>query len=251
MRETGPNEGRKADEPEELRAVRATLEEAVTPAQTSTILFEALAARDGDAPMTPDDVVALIRGPLRDVLAKRLAPGEVHRLLRKLEDAVAAAGAAGAPEGVEIAIESEPPPPDLVRERDATQAVPTRRAAVPVLIVASGRGFATRLAAALGPGQMVVATASDFEGIARAKAPLPPAIVVVDAASFPPIDPVALTKALQSLPATTVRVVWCADLPYGRQLVAALGSANVPAVALAQQDGIDPLLDLVRSRRSQ
>ncbi|MDH5492926.1 MAG: hypothetical protein OEY14_13310, partial [Myxococcales bacterium] len=63
------------------------------------------------------------------------------------------------------------------------------------------------------------------------------------------IDTDEMVRSLQELHRSTALVVWAANLPYGRSILRALGKAKATAVALSQGDGLDPLLDMIRSRR--
>jgi hypothetical protein len=78
-----------------------------------------------------------------------------------------------------------------------------------------------------------------------------PDVVLVDATDFPPVEPDELATALATGPSTLVRVLWGADLPYGRGVVAAATARGVALIALERAHGVEPLLDLVRSRRQR
>jgi hypothetical protein len=44
------------------------------------------------------------------------------------------------------------------------------------------------------------------------------------------------------------RAVWGSDLPYGRSVLAAAGHGHPALLGLDRAHGVDPLLDLIRSR---
>jgi hypothetical protein len=79
---------------------------------------------------------------------------------------------------------------------------------------------------------------------------LPPAIVLVDASDFPSIEPTDLAAAMGKA-GEAVRAIWGADLPYGQGVLAAAQRLGIPTTPLDRREGIAPLMDLVRSRRSR
>ena len=117
---------------------------------------------------------------------------------------------------------------------------------VPVRILGAGESFATRLRYALGPARVDASRRAQPKALCD-EAEL--AIVVVDASDFVPIEPEQLVRELAGLPPTVTLALWAAELPFGQRFQEALAAAGVPAVVIAQAEGIDPLLDLIRSRR--
>ena len=77
-----------------------------------------------------------------------------------------------------------------------------------------------------------------------------PAVVLIDGTDFPSIEARDVLKMFHVLPPTTARVLWGAELPYGRNLIELLEGDARGWVILELKEGISPLLDLVRSRRN-
>lgn len=212
--------------------VREALEGVLSPASAASSLFAAL---DGTAvPTDRPSVIRFVDGPLREVLAQRLgaaeARGVVDRILLPLEAATR---------------------PNATRrlDDDKTKALPLSTHAVPVTIVSETNGLANRLRAALGPALISVeSTSSAAEAVGQSPEP---AIVVVDASDFPPATVDSVAGALRHLPDTTACVVYSAELPFGQRALKALMFAGRDAVAITRADGVEPLLDLIRARRSE
>ncbi|MEM9193604.1 MAG: hypothetical protein AAGF12_30800 [Myxococcota bacterium] len=224
--------------------IRRIIEGVLSPSRTSTVLFEALAAHGDEIPRNDHDVRALVRGPLRSALSNRVGEEQTNSLIEVIESALSEVldPDAAAPTPI-----PDEPPTMAALDPDATAAFPLASAPVEVAVVAGGRGFADRLAMALGPRRVAPRAVS---GAAQLKSLTPePAIVIVDGTDFTAIEPDVWARLFTQLPPTTVVVVWAAGLPYGRTTVEALTIASVDAIALKRTEGIEPLLDLIRSRR--
>lgn len=217
----------------ELRLVRESLEAVVSPAIVSAVVFEALAAVGGRLSADPGAVAELVDGPLRHALRARLgddADPVIDDALRIVKSVAGAARPTG-------------------RDADVTRPVVLDARPVIVLVVASGTGFAMQLQAALGSARVTTVPVATLDELTVEARGSEPHIVLIDAADFAPIEPDQLAGALEALPGTTVRAIWGADLPYGGAALRALVARRAPATPLDRREGIDPLLDLVRSRR--
>jgi hypothetical protein len=135
------------------------------------------------------------------------------------------------------------------KDADATRALPTLREPVPVVLIAAGRQFADKLAVALGPKRILALPCHDLDSLQRLIHREEVALAVIDASDFAAIEPATLARTLAGLRATTARVVWAGSLPYGRALLEQL-SDQAP-VSLEADEGIEPLLDLIRSRHTR
>lgn len=227
------------------RVLRRTLERALETRDASTLLFEALSASENRVPHTLDEVLEVVRGPLRHALEKRLGPEQAAAIVLEIEEAL----------GVTFdAVETqERPLDDLVSETrpdEATASFPTADRSVRVLVVAGGRGFEHRLEVALGEQRVAPTTVSSHEGLRHALGKEPPPVFLIDASDFPSIDPARLIAAAQALPSTTACVLWGAELPYGKNLARSLERNGRAWIQLALREGIEPLCDVIRSRRT-
>lgn len=236
--------------------LREALEGVIPPALVTPVLFEALEPYGDLLPAGGSGLLEVVRGPLAEVVKRRIGPAAAASVVEHIEQIVRAT--MSTLEGSTSAPFEQPTPIVPIerhiheREREATQQVPLARSAVAVLVVAAGQGFAQRLGAVLGEGVVapfVLGAASSVR--ARLEGRGAPDVVLVDAGDFPPVEPDELAAALDAGPLTLVRVLWGADLPYGRGVAAAATARGIALVALDRAHGVDPLLDLVRSRRGR
>lgn len=222
----------------ELRLVRESLEAVVSPTIVSSVIFEALDEIGGQLPDGADAVRAFADGALRRALARRLGE-DAHAII----DDVVAMLATIAPRRAEE-------PPARRRDGDVTREVFLGAGPVVVLVVAGATDFGARLLAALGPDRVAPLPTPSLERLDEQVLIAAPPVVLVDAANFASIEPERLADALAALPATTVRAIWGADLPYGAAVLRALVERGASATPFDRREGIEPVLDLVRSRRS-
>lgn len=220
--------------------VRSALAHSTSPTKTSALLFEALGSYGDQVPETVEELMALVHGPLWKALVQHLGEEEATDIVARIEGELRDDRTILMDEADLVTV-AEPV------GRDATTAVPTSTAAVPVTVVSSGSGFAERLVAALGPRRVSARAVGAIESLSALQET--PAIVIVDATDFAPIEPADLSQALSTLPSTTAHVIWACDLPYGRRTVDAMHADNLANVALPRDEGVEPLLDLIRSRR--
>ena len=235
------------------RLLREALEGVVAPALVSPLLFEALEPYGARLPSGPEGLLEMARGPLAAAVAKRIGPEEADELVQRAERLVAHAQSVRPPTPTpepSLRTSKTFSRPNPARDRDSTALVPTTADAVRVLVVADGAGLALRLDAALGAARVS----------ARSLASLPalrdhlghhgsPSLLLVDASDFPAIAPDELVAAMRLGPTTMIRAVWGAELPYGRSVISAAGGAESSLLGLDRAHGVDPLLDLIRSRR--
>jgi hypothetical protein len=227
----------------ELRLVREKLESLLAPELASSILFDALAEVGGAPPASGEATLALVEGPLARVLGRRVRKAEADVIVRELVDTLRViVGPALTP--------VQPMTREKVRELEITLEIQIGRGAVGVLVLSSKPDLAMRLEAALGPGRIstrTLATGAMLESQLRA-AELPP-IVLVDAVEFAPVEPVELAAVLKRSRKGTIHAIWGADLAYGSMVLGELLARRVPATPLDRREGIEPFLDLVKSRR--
>ena len=120
--------------------------------------------------------------------------------------------------------------------------------AVPVLVVASSFAFAYRLEAAAGPVDVVSDTVDDIRRLRGAIRDMRPRVVVVDAIDAAMLEATELAEEI-ALPGI-VCVVWGREMAYGKRVLDALAALDARGVSIARKDGIEPIVDLVRSLRA-
>lgn len=223
------------------RVLRRSLEEAMEVHAASTVLFEALGASGANVPQTRDDVLTLVRGPLRQVLTRRLDAERAEAIVAHIVSRLCPDPSTLEMPLDELAAET--------RREDSTSSFTTAHEVVSVMVVAASLGFAQRINVAFGTGRVAPWVVSTELELADGLEGTPPPIVIVDASDIPAIPQRALMQKLTALPSTTACVVWGRELPYGRSLAQAAEASGRAWITLEKKEGIAPLLDLVRSRR--
>lgn len=231
-----------------LQLVREALEGVLTPKIAAAVLLEALEGR-GDPPSTREELLAFVRGPLTEILTRRVGHGEASAVAERLEPVLSIPPPNMSSLPPSPGSRSSNPPGRRDRDRDITTSMPMAKDPVAVLVVASGSGMATRLGAALGPMRVAAYVRNDVERVRAARAPFPPQILLVDATDFPAIEPETLANVVGEMPVTTVCAIWGAEAPYGRSFFAEMQTRGLTVMALEKREGVEPLLDLIRSRQ--
>ncbi len=230
----------------ELRLVREKLESVLAPELATSILFEALSEVSGMPPASGEATLALVEGPLARVLARRVRGAEGQMIVTELTDLLRQI--VGPAQKAPLA----PMTRAKVRELEITLEITLDKGAVGVLVLAGKHDLAMRLEAALGPGRIATRTLSSTAQLeAHLRSDHFPPILLIDSVEFPTIEPVELAKTLQKSPPGTVHAIWGADLAYGSMVLGELVERRVPATPLDRREGIEPFLDLVRSRRAR
>lgn len=242
-------------EPASVRILREALESVLSQAAAAAVVFEGLSAWGERVPSDATELREALEGPIREALTRRLPAHEAAELVRALVLALATAEATtDVKNAVDVDLseldertDERPttPRPRFPNER-STRGLPTRTGPVPVLVLAGTRSFAARLRLAVGAGRVAPTQVRDLEGLRGALAAAA-ALVIVDATDIPPVDPDTVVRALAEVGSGCVPVVYGSDLPFGRRVAQALASRRVRAVTIAQRDGIEPIIDLVRS----
>lgn len=225
----------------EIRLIRETLEGVLHPSTASSVFFEALQETGGSLPVTPEEVIALVEGPLARALGARVGEDEAASVLSQLGMMLQAI----APKAGERKVRKRPS-----RHDEPTRDLMLNEATLPVYVLSSRSAFDTQLRAALGPQIMSTVPAGDLATLEERLGQVPPAIVLVDASDFPAIEPSDLADVLARLPSHVLRAVWGADLPYGMSLLDAGQKRGIDLTPFDRGEGIEPLMDVIRSRRA-
>lgn len=231
-----------AREAPEIRLIRETLEGVLHPSTAATVFFEALEDTGGALPASPDAVMALVEGPLARRLAERVGEDEASSVLGRLT----------------LMLLSILPKPGerKVRKRPSRHDEPTRDlmlsdATLPVFVLSGSSSFEAQLKASLGPQIMSTVAAADLPTLEERLSLVPPAIVLIDGSDFPAIEPEDLAEVLARLPSHVLEAVWGADLPYGMAVLDAGQRRGVELTPFDRREGIEPLMDVIRSRRAR
>ena len=212
--------------------IREALEGLLEPRVASHVLFEAL--ERGGIESLPSDaslLIGFVEGPLRAATAERAgeatAADIVERLTSVLQKAVVMDAA-----------------PDVSR----TVEVPLGAGPVRVMVMGRGSSLAVRLRAALGGDRVAIGASTATPAAEHMVGTLRPEIIILDA-----VDPIQdavedVAAFLARVPAKTTRLVWGREQPWASRLADALDQATVPYTPVDRRDGVEPLLDLIRSR---
>jgi len=237
-------------EPAAIRLIREVLEGVLAPRLASVVMFETLA---DPLPERPDDLLAVVRGRLNQSLVRRVGLEDANAVVRRIEALLGRSTPGQGTPAAGRAPEPGPGPQASGARRidpDTTQTIPLTDRPVGVLVVAGGRNLELRLAASLGPQRVAPSSVADEATLRRYAESGAADVLLVDATDFARIDPRVVARTLAVVPPSTARAVWGAELPYGRNVVRACENAGIGCIALGRGEGIEPLLDLVRSRRA-
>jgi hypothetical protein len=224
----------------EIRLLHEVLEGAMTRPVAARLVFEALG--DCRVPESIDDLLAFAQGPLAIRLVAYLGATPAEEMTTRLVRLLERRKRTGSFSDLEITLA-----PD-------DETAPTRAVAVavddpvPVMVVGGTYELSLLLDVVLGDDFASVTPCRDAAEIRRLTFAELPFVVVVDGES-PPDDPIGVAGALADMPASVVRVIWAADAPAAAPVARALVARGGYAVQVSRSDGIDPLLDLLKSRR--
>lgn len=231
----------------ELRLIRETLEGVMHPSTASTIFFEALEASGGQLPRDATEALALVRGPLSALIAERLGEADRDSILGPLEQMLSSI----APR--------EPTPPEgaprkprrrASRHDEPTRSVELSSETLPVFVLSGDKRLGELLKTVLGPDVLSAVWVGDTAMLHERMSLVAPALFVVDASNFPAVEPAEIVAAVSSMEQEIVTAVWGADLPYGQSLLTAAQDAAVTVTPFDRGEGVEPLMDLIRSRRA-
>lgn len=216
----------------EIRLIREALESTLHPNTAASLLFSALEERGG-VPQDHPQMLALLRGPLRRGLLQQLGEPVTSDVLERMEQMLLTVLPSGRRR----------------RDDEITHTVAVSHDALKAIVVSGRTDLANRLMHAVGQGILVAFTAED-ETTLRARLRVKPGLVLVDGVQFPHIEPAALVATLAVTSPDCVCAVWGSDLPYAQAVLATATEAHVATTPFARHEGIDPLIDLIRSRRA-
>jgi len=221
----------------EMAVIRESLEGMLAPDIASKVIFEALEPFGGDLP-SGEGLARFVENELKASLTSRagheVAQDVTGRISSVLGLLVPGKGS------------TEPLPPWQRR----TAEVSLVSGSVRVAVVSATSGMDRRLLAAMGEKVMPlgVRRLSRLEVVAR---DLHPQIVLVDGADPPPDLAVEMIAPLRALPKDALVIVFGSREPWAQQAmksIEAMGAGAPQVVGVDREEGVDPLLDMIRSR---
>jgi hypothetical protein len=229
--------------------VREALEGVVSPTIATTLLFDALEASGKPPPSTIEEMRAFAHGPLDEAVRRRMRDDEASEIRTRVGALFARAMASELPLSLDVDV-------DLGMEGDGDDATATAQMTVvkrpvPVVVLSARGEFADRLVVCLGEDRVKTIAVADEAALSKAVFAYSALVVVLDGVMPVPVDEAALAAALRRLPNGATTIVWASETEGGAALAGSLERHGTSVVTLGKSDGIEPLLDLILSRRSE
>jgi hypothetical protein len=233
-----------------IRRVRQSLQEELSPVMARAILFDALTRWGPQIPQDRDELTRFVRGALRDVLTRYLRAEDVGVTMLRIEMALAVVDHADDPSRVHVPSQRPPPMMDPGLSADTTRALKPIERPVEVLVVSMRPSFSSTIELALGGSLVHTAPAPSILAL-RAELERDIDIILMDAGDPPPVEPTRLASILNRIGPDTWIAVWGSKLVFGSDLIRTLEAGGVPCIAFAIPEGMAPFVDLVRSRQAE
>jgi hypothetical protein len=214
-----------AAEPAFVRLLRETLEEELPEGIAAAVLFRALADWGARVPSSFGEVLQLVDGPLAAALAERLGAARADALRGALERRLRLA---------ERPTDTVAAPEPWRFDEATTRALPKLGRAVGLRVASGTPTLAALVAASLGPDRVRGASAGETD-----------ALFLVDATDPPDWSE---AEVLAAAGRAALTLLWGADTDAGRRLAARLAREGVEHLGFDTAHGVEPLLDVVRSR---
>ena len=235
--------------------VREALEGVVSPTVATTLLFEALESSGRAPPTTLEEMRTFATGPLDQAVRKRMRDEDASEIRLRVSQLFTRAierRTARAQSEVDVDVDVD----FFGGEADDSEGTETAvmtvvKRPVPVVVLSARSTFAERLVVCLGEDRVKTIAVADDTALSKAVFAYSALIVVLDGAAPVALDSTALAAALRRLPNGATTIVWASDTEGGADLASALDRAGAASVTLGRADGIEPLLDLILSRRSE
>ncbi|MEM9190810.1 MAG: hypothetical protein AAGF12_16620 [Myxococcota bacterium] len=215
-----------------MRLVREALEGLVAPRLASGVIFDALAASaDSELPRNQAELLAFVAGPLSRAAERRVGGAQAREMVRQIETVLSS-------------VSTKPQTTRVGR----TLEVPIGGGPVVVLLLSRVSGLAVALRAAVGGERLGVRTVADAATATGLALQLKPDLLIVDATN-PTDDSVEeVADVMSAVGPTCARLLWGHEERWAQALGQVLTERKVRYTPVDRREGVDPLLDLVRSR---
>lgn len=233
----------------ELVMVREALEGVVSPTVATTLLFEALERSGGAPPTTLEAMHAFALGPLELAVRRRLREQDASEIRERIEQLFARSGRSGDAAVLDVDVDVDLDGDEGPTDGTATAQMTVVRRPVPVVVLSAREEFASRLVLCLGEDRVKTVAVADVASLSKAVFAYSALVVVLDGQSPAEVDREALVAGLRRLPNGATTIVWASDAEGGARLSEMLDAGGAAMVTLGRADGIEPLLDLILSRR--
>lgn len=232
----------------ELVMVREALEGVVSPTVATTLLFEALEASGRPPPASLEEMRAFAQGPLDEAIRRRMRQDDASQI-RERVGLLFTRALEG--DNAELDVDVDFGGEDDASDGTATAQMTVVSRPVPVVVLSARSDFAERLVVCLGEDRVKTIAVADETSLSKAVFAYSALVIVLDGAAPVKVDEAGLAAALRRLPNGATTIVWGSETEGGAALTSGLSRAGAAAVTLGRADGIEPLLDLILSRRSE
>jgi hypothetical protein len=224
------------------------MEAFVRPELASRLIFEALGCYGDDLPESGEDFEDFVEQHLFAVLTKNLDESLRTGILESLQPILRNIKASELPPPTQEAMQAEiPAAAEVPAGQDDVTEAGLAGAEPRVLVVASGHALERRLRMAVG-WRLRVTTAPTLIDVKAAVFGLTPRVIIVDATDAPEIDPTELARAITLSSPESVHVVWGTGSHWSTFLMLDMDQdRSARAMGLAVSEGVEPLIDVVRS----
>lgn len=220
-----------------MRLIREGLEAVIEPEVASAVVFDALEWENAaDLPGTHEELLQFLRGSVKKAAAVRLADDAVQQAVARAEELLKQTFAnVGTPTSNAGA---------------TTVRLPMIEGPVRVILLSKSASLGVRLRAALGGERIRLQVCGTVEQLARMKERMQPDVFIMSADGIDGAAPGPLQVFVNDLPKTTTSVVWGSEVPALSKVINALEQSKRPILVMDRRAGVDPLLDVIRSRHA-
>jgi len=207
--------------------IREALEGLVEARTASAIVFDALGRAEA-IPQDVDGLILFLEGPLHECTSRQAGSNVAASLVER----VLAMFRAGSPS----------------RDVATTLQLPRGTGPVRVMVLSRNTILSLRLRAALGPDVVGVAAVCELGKARTAIERMGPEVLILDGVEPMVDDPAALSEVIALVPSPATRAIWGGELRWAAAAVAAFAADQQEVTPVDRREGVEPLLDLIRSR---
>lgn len=206
----------------------------MAPEMASSVVFAALERLGtGDLPATRDEAVRFSQGALKDELEARFGKIHAAHVTVRVQELLARA----TPKSESAAMQT-------------TLKMKSVEGPVSVLVLSLRTALGVRLRAVLGGERVTVHVVSSIERALDGMRRAPPDVVVLDGELADTLSPEQLDAAGKGVPSGALLVLWESEAPQAEATQRRLRRSRPNLVPINRKVGVDPLLDVIKARRS-
>jgi len=227
---------------DELQLVRDRLGIALGEDAAAAVFMAALEIYGGRLPRTVEQVERFVDGPLRTSLTQLADQGTADRVVQRL----LSGSLSTVPPGIEVS-GTHPRRPASVLEETTVGA---RTGPVRLVVIARSPRLAERLRLSVGADDVAVGVATDPQQGGRLAHEVNASMVIIDGTDVPPGGADDYVDGLGGLASDVLLLLWTEGGPEAERLQTGLEFCSLRVTVMDRREGVHPLIDIVRSRRS-